>query len=187
MMKVIFLIYLLGSVSSAPQAGSSSFDCSSFLLQGQNEDLISAVLSQDVPVVKYLLNKGADINAKDTSSDQETPLMYAAWMGNLEMVDLLIRLGADVNYKDDKGTTALAMAAFNGNADVVEHLIAHQADANAKNNAGQTPLFFAKANNRARVVEILESTTVNNNEQAQDEISGHGGITIIGRLANEES
>src|SRR5207302_2039230 len=69
-------------------------------------------------VTKLLLERGADPNAQapvekyptDMSAAGMTPLMFATWMGNVELVQLLLDKGARVNTADHKGTTALHWA-----------------------------------------------------------------------------
>ncbi|MDQ3686383.1 MAG: ankyrin repeat domain-containing protein [Acidobacteriota bacterium] len=60
-------------------------------------------------VVKFLLEKGANVNVRDGHGDG-TPLMSAAWSGHKEIVKLLIAKGAEVNAMDSEGRSALSMA-----------------------------------------------------------------------------
>jgi tetratricopeptide (TPR) repeat protein len=71
------------------------------------EALIAAVDScEGADVVKLLIDKGADVNAK-RSSDGETALMWSAQMAEVDVVRLLLKNGADVHAKDSGGRTAL--------------------------------------------------------------------------------
>jgi ankyrin repeat protein len=56
-------------------------------------------------VVKVLLEKGADIEAKD--EDGQTSLMWASYRGYSEVVELLLENGANIEAKDNRGKTAL--------------------------------------------------------------------------------
>jgi ankyrin repeat protein len=55
--------------------------------------------------VKFLLDKGADVNVKYNHS--RTSLIFASQHGNVDVVKLLVDKGADVNVKDISGRTAL--------------------------------------------------------------------------------
>ena len=74
----------------------------------------------EVKICKLLLDKGADINAKD--SEGMTALMYAASSGQTNMVEFFLDKGADINAKDKAGHTALGNAIENGNAAIVQLL-----------------------------------------------------------------
>jgi len=84
---------------------------------------MSATGMNYLDVVKYLVTKGADVNAM--SKDDITPLMDAASKGNLEVVEFLVAKDADVNARMTDGSTPLMMAA--GKQKVVEFLKQHGA------------------------------------------------------------
>jgi ankyrin repeat protein len=64
-----------------------------------------ASIAGDLDVVKAVLGKGADVNAKD--HDGSTPLIYAAELGHLDLLKVLLANGADVNARRNDGSTAL--------------------------------------------------------------------------------
>ena len=100
--------------------------------------LYRAVLSGNTQMAELLIDKGADVNAKDDCGF--TPLRWATMLGRKDIVEFLIAKGADVNAKDYNGWTPLHWAARLGSKDIVEFLIVRGADINAKNKYGHTPL-----------------------------------------------
>ncbi len=65
----------------------------------KGEMLLAATRKGDLPLVKKLLDEGANVNAR-TRYDS-TPLFFACDRGHLEIARLLIERGADVNVKDN--------------------------------------------------------------------------------------
>ena len=80
-------------------------------------------------VVRTLLDKGADVNAKTRS--WRTALHEAAIHGKSDVVRILLDKGADVNAKTRGWWTALHMAAKSGKSDIVSILLDKGADVNA--------------------------------------------------------
>ena len=89
-----------------------------------------------IDVVELLINKGADVNAKN-KKEGSTALHIVTYRHNKEIVQLLVKKGADVNVKNKYGITPLH---YVGNINITEFLIAKGADINAKDNKGYTPL-----------------------------------------------
>jgi ankyrin repeat protein len=100
--------------------------------------------------VRLLLNKGADINAKD--KDDQTALHRASYD---KVVRLLLNKGADINAKDKYGNTALHNASDRGKDKVVRLLLNKGADINAKDKYGQTALHIASGSGKDEVVSLL--------------------------------
>jgi ankyrin repeat protein len=57
--------------------------------------------------VTLLLDRGADVNLRNTEVYEETALMRAAWFGDLKSVRVLLKRGADPFLKSYFGNTAL--------------------------------------------------------------------------------
>jgi len=146
------------------------------------KDLIHAAEKGDTETVKMLLNKGADVNAKD--KDGETALMYAAQKGHTEIVEILLINGADINAKDKDGNTALILAAAWGVISTVgkviyaytvheEHiktvkmLLTMGADVNAKNKDGVTALTYTAPKGYNEIVRLLEQEEQRRREEEQ--------------------
>ena len=94
---------------------------------------------------------GADVTA--TRPDGTTALMYAAYLGDAELVQALVEAGADTNAVNDYGTSAILEASIIGNTDVLRVLLENGADANWANPEGETPLMNTA---RAGLVEATE-------------------------------
>ncbi|KKO96409.1 ankyrin repeat domain-containing protein, partial [Trichoderma harzianum] len=84
-------------------------------------DLIIASHYGHRAVVKLLVEKGADIDAKDGGG--RTPLLWATYNGHKAIVELLVEKGADIEAKDNYGRTPLSWAAYNGHKAIVELLV----------------------------------------------------------------
>ncbi|WP_369937257.1 ankyrin repeat domain-containing protein [Xanthomonas tesorieronis] len=91
-------------------------------------------------LVRWLIERGADIAAPNSYG--ETPLHARAghWQGRIEA---LLELGADVHCIDSRGDTPLHKAAAVRNVRTVGVLLAHGASVEAVNKAGLTPLEHA--------------------------------------------
>ena len=111
--------------------------------------LASAVMKCDVAVVKYLVFKGADVNAIGV-------LPAASHNKNLEVAKFLVSKGADVKKTSD-GFTALHQGAHDGNLEFIKFLVSEGADVNAKTVHDKTPLDFAYLYGNEAVIEYLVS------------------------------
>ena len=112
--------------------------------------LMWAVAEKHPEAVKVLLAGGADVQARSSTYNEvmavsphglldynrsiphgnETALMFAARVGDLESAKLLVAAGGDVNDSDAWGVTATVLAAHSGFGDVVEFLLEKGADPN---------------------------------------------------------
>ncbi len=116
-----------------------------------------AVLKSNVPMVKLLLDAGADPNKANRFGN--TPFYYSFSQGepNIALTQLLLDYGADVNQRDKIGTTPLfRVVNFKKMSEVLKLLIAAGADVNAQLSAGgSTPLHQAALKGNKEAAEIL--------------------------------
>jgi hypothetical protein len=112
-----------------------------------------AVAEENEALVRLLLDRGADVNAKD--NDGWTLLRWAAVEENEALVRLLLDRGADVNAKDKYGWTVLRWAAAEENEALVRLLLNRGADVNAKDNDGRTALRRAVDEGHEAMVRLL--------------------------------
>ncbi|RYP21890.1 hypothetical protein DL765_001966 [Monosporascus sp. GIB2] len=104
--------------------------------------------------VKALLQKGAEIDAKNTYG--QTALSYAAQWGHEAVVKQLLEKGADLEAKGGyNGWTALSYAGKNGHEAVVKQLLDKGADLEAKDMYNRTALSYAAKNGDEAVVKQL--------------------------------
>ena len=82
--------------------------------------VMQAVMDNSSEIAIFLINKGADVNAKD--GFKMTCLMWAANNGNVDLVNLLIDKGADKSAEDQNGMTALKAAEDKGYKKIIEIL-----------------------------------------------------------------
>lgn len=114
----------------------------SFLINDRDErgctPLIIAAEQDHLDTARYLLEKGAEVNARDKEGYSAIHVAHS-----LEMARLLLSHGADVNAEDNYGLTALHNAVLEGYADIAEVLIESGANVNAVEDKGFTPLRMA--------------------------------------------
>ena len=116
--------------------------------------LICAAEGGHEAVVRLLLEKGANVNAKEDNG--ETALHEAAWGGHEAVVQLLLEKGANVNAKENnREKTALHPAAMRGHEVVVQLLLEKGADVNAKKDDGETALHEAAWGGYEAIVRLL--------------------------------
>lgn len=100
--------------------------------------LHSAILSEHIELISYLIKKGADVNKK-TIIGQFFPLYLAARRDNTDLIDLLLSNGAEINAKTIIGVTALHVACDNNCKQSIYFLIHKGADVSVEDNNGRTP------------------------------------------------
>src|SRR5258705_4304225 len=85
--------------------------------------LHSAAAARSVPIARLLLEHGAPVNARQGGGDSGfTPLMEAAFNGQVDMVEILVDHGADRHLRDEEGRTAADHAHAPGHASLAERL-----------------------------------------------------------------
>lgn len=106
-------------------------------------------------ILRFLVEKGADVNAKDNNGI--APLHSLAAKAHSQGIALLIANKAEVNAKSGFRDTPLHYAAQSGDTDVVKLLLHNGADPTARNNMRNTPLIYAIRENNIEMAEYLIS------------------------------
>ena len=140
--------------------------------------LISAALLGYPQAVETLLQKGADINARN--DDGQTAMMVSVlgmsanqvdinatadnqWHNRWDkVIEVLLKHGAGVNDVDKRGVSPLFMAIFSQDYKLCRQLIKAGADVNHKLPSGVTMLQFARVSSSQAVVDLLIASGAKN-------------------------
>lgn len=135
--------------------------CASLTAKDRTLDanLIAAVKDRQADAVANLLKEGANVNVRDRGG--MTPLHWAAYSGDFEVLKALIAHGANVKTRQRGGEfTPLHFLAYTAHdhkhwREETELLLAHGAEINARDNEGSTPLFWAAWQGNKELVKLL--------------------------------
>jgi len=97
----------------------------------------------------------SEINPTRKDFGGQSPIFYAAAVGNLNTIKLLIQYGCTADEKDNLNQSPLFYASRDGQTIVVEYLLANGAVASDIDRNGQTPLFYAARENRKEICKLL--------------------------------
>jgi ankyrin repeat protein len=115
--------------------------------------LADAIQNGNRAVALELIADGADVNA--AQGDGATPLHWAVYRLDAELVELLLDRGANADVANRYGSSPLAEAVKAGNAELVALLLDAGADANSPNLDGQTTLMLAARTGSVEVAKLL--------------------------------
>jgi quinoprotein dehydrogenase-associated probable ABC transporter substrate-binding protein len=117
------------------------------------EELANAVLASDIERIRFLVEKGGDVNKLD---GQGYGALQSAARGRADkIIPLLIELGADVNGRDKDGMTALIHAASRNHVASIKALIDRGADLDASVPGGFTALAIAVEESKFLAAKVL--------------------------------
>ncbi|GFF85047.1 palmitoyltransferase akr1 [Aspergillus udagawae] len=122
------------------------FDEKKFTANYQDEEGITplhwAAINNQYAMCKFLLDNGADVNAKGGDS-VATPAMWAAQRCHYYIVHLLLQHGADPLLTDVQGYNILHLATIDGNAFLLVLLLHQEIPVDAIDQQGHTGLMWA--------------------------------------------
>ncbi len=139
------------------------------LESGVELDLFEAAATGQAERVSSLVAKDQSI-VNAYSADGFTPLGFAVFFGQPEVVKALLAAGADVNAasRESMKVTPLASAAAAKQTDLARVLIEHGADVNARAASGHIPLHEASANGNVELVKLLIEKGADVNAKTDD-------------------
>uniref|UniRef100_A0A3B3BNU7 Kinase D-interacting substrate 220a n=1 Tax=Oryzias melastigma TaxID=30732 RepID=A0A3B3BNU7_ORYME len=147
------------------------------------QSLFNYVEEEDLPAIIAHLEKFRDVDSR--SDNGQTPLMVAAELGNLEIVQEFIKRGANVDLDDIDCWTALISAAKEGHIEVVRELLENHANLEHRDLGGWTALMWASYKGRTDVAELLLEKGANPNITGQYSVypiiwaAGRGHAEIV--------
>ena len=104
----------------------------------------------------FLTQYGFD--AADLNAPREhglTPLMRAALLGRLDLVEALLARGVDLHRRNADGNTALWLACVSGQVPLVKRLAAAGIDLDNRNDTGASALMYAASSGKDVMVALL--------------------------------
>ncbi|EAY22755.1 hypothetical protein TVAG_476840 [Trichomonas vaginalis G3] len=124
---------------------------------------IMALKAANQELIRYLLEKYPKFNVNEPVNSDISPLIIAAKVCDVKIVELLLDHGANIDVTDGNGNTPLMLTARFGRDDVLQLLIQKGADVKHKNNSGENALIVAVIRQNEKVVEILLSNKADPN------------------------
>ncbi|HEY7334053.1 MAG TPA: ankyrin repeat domain-containing protein [Bryobacteraceae bacterium] len=150
MKRFIPAVYCLAASLAAPA-----------LAQIQKDSLANLIESGDRKAALEKIRAGADVNA--AQPDGTTPLHWAVYHVDYELLDALIAKKAKVNVTNQFGSTPLAEAVKLADARMVKTLLNAGADPEGANQDGETALMLAIKTGELPIVETLIKAGANVN------------------------
>jgi Fem-1 family protein b len=128
--------------------------------------LWAACTGGHLEVVKYLVERGADVNK--TTLTQSTPLRGASFHGFISIMEYLIQCGANINTPNCIGQSPLCIAAMRGELDAVKFLIDKGANVNQTTINSYSIMHLAAAKGKDDVIKYLLEVGVSPQFQEAD-------------------
>jgi ankyrin repeat protein len=141
-----------------------------------------AILRQNLEIVKYLIERGADINLCTREGRNRSPLHLAVLSGNLEILDCLIEAGANLNAQDRNGRTVVHNAVASNNTALALHLVEKGADVNIPDFERQTPLHLSVLHNNVICAKHFVKFGAIINCQIRKNITALSVAIMLGRI-----
>ena len=122
-----------------------------------NKEIFLAITNNDFAQVKSLIDGGV---SADFVLDEKgrTPLLAAANLGRLKIIQYLVGRKVNLEASDFEGKTALMLAISGNNLETVRYLLGVGVDLDKKNEDGQNALALAKKVGNGKILSSLQHT-----------------------------
>eukprot|EP00929_Paragymnodinium_shiwhaense_P008728 TRINITY_DN112694_c0_g1_i1.p1 TRINITY_DN112694_c0_g1~~TRINITY_DN112694_c0_g1_i1.p1 ORF type:complete len:594 (-),score=87.01 TRINITY_DN112694_c0_g1_i1:68-1849(-) len=127
---------------------------------------------------------------KEGDSKGCTPVHWAAYKGDLQILRLLEYFGADLSVVDDSKTTPLHRAAQGGKPQAVRHLLEKGVKHNLRDKEGKTALDLAVQNNEKaveRMINYVVGAPTKSKKEDNPAENGNGGTVIVDDSSDVEA
>lgn len=169
--------------------------------------MIAARRPGNAAVVKFLLERGANVNPNPHPATESSPLLEAASSGESASMELLLARGADAKAVGQQALTmaitlacskcvdllvakdldrkayslALPDIAYLGDVNSVRLMLDHGADVNAFDPLGRTPLMYAAGSDTLAldVVKLLVERGAGVNAKDTHKLGGDSGLSVL--------
>lgn len=128
-----------------------------------------AVARGSLPLIKLLLDRGADIEAKDQF--QYSPLLTTVQNRHLLAFLCLVQRGASLDTLDINGSTLVHWAAYMNDLEFLRMLRSFKVKLNHRNLLGQTPLHMSCQGNAAEAYWFLVDAGLDPDELTKEQLS----------------
>ncbi len=144
-------------------------DCPRLRLPNPTATLADRIEAGDRKAALEMIARNVPVNA--AQPDGSTPLHWAVYRVDEELVKALLARGAKANVLNAYGSSPLAEAVRVANVNIVSMLLDAGADANRANEDGETPVMLAASTGAVKVAEVLvrHGADVNAREQFRNQ------------------
>lgn len=125
--------------------------------------LYLAISAKKFEIAKYLIEKGADINANNKTG--ESILFLVLKFNNLDMIKYLVENGADINAKNKDDLSVLQISIIYKKFDIAKYLIQKGANIFVKDKEGNTVLHLAIQSKNLEITQLLVESGANINDK----------------------